>query len=373
MCDLKLHPKTFAMIDNILAVLKKSKYPFICNPCAEIVLAKFGGYCVIGDVVLKHVRSIAEAKSAVTHAARALVRTNFMPALYQSEVDRTNRIGVGLTGIFEYAWMQFKLSFYDLIGAYDYVFGHPIVVGGGTNGKVHAEPSSMTFWRHIAELRDVVMETATAYSKERGRAVPHTFTTIKPSGTISKVMSCTEGAHLPPYLYYIRWVLVVKGTERYDEYAKRGYPMRDVSHQYNGCAIVGFPTKHPITDIIPADKLVTAYDVTAEDQYKWVRLLEHFWLGANNNQVSYTLKYDQSAISHDQYMGMLLKWQPLVKCCAVMPFTDGSAYAYLPEEKIDQAEYERLMDKINLSEREDYDESTLACPGGACPIETNVN
>lgn len=362
-CDLRLHPKTFAMIDNVLNVLKSSKYPFITNPCGEIVLAKFGGYCVIGDVVLKYAKSKKDAKRAVALAARALVRTNLMPALYQSEVERTNRIGVGLTGIFEYAWMQYSLSFHDLIDSFDYVF----------NNVRDYIPKSLEFWNDMADLRETVMDSATRYSLAHGRTPPHTFTTIKPSGTISKVMSCTEGAHLPPYAYYTRWVLVVKNSKRYEEYVARGYPVKDVSHQYIGCAVVGFPTKHPIVDIIPPEHLITASDVTIDDQYRWIMLLDHFWLGKENNQVSYTLKYDPEQVTHQQFMEMLLEWQSHVKCCSVMPFTDGSAYAYLPEEKIDKDTYDRLMSNINVAIKEDYDEALLNCPGGACPTELNIN
>ena len=39
-----------------------------------------------------------------------------------------------------------------------------------------------------------------------GVNVPHTNTTIKPSGTVSKLFALTEGAHLPSMREYIRWV-----------------------------------------------------------------------------------------------------------------------------------------------------------------------
>jgi len=334
----------------------------LSSNCGEIVLSKFGGYCVIGDVVLSRCNSKDIAKRAVELTARALIRTNTMKALYQAEVNRTNRIGVGLTGIFEYAWKHFKLSFCDLIGVYDYVFESADKVDG----------NAMEFWEHIADLRDTVMSSSSCYSELIGANKPHTFTTIKPSGTISKVMACTEGAHLPPYLYYVRWVICKKDSDKHADYVKRGYPIKDVSHQYHGCVVVGFPTKHPITDVVDGDKLLTASDVTVDEQFKWVKLIEHFWFGEGNNQVSYTLKYDQAKVSHDEYSAMILKWQPHVKCCSVMPFTDTSAYAYLPEEKIDEAKYNELMTNIDRAKEEDYDESAIECEGGACPVEEKI-
>lgn len=361
---LKLHPKTYEMIDKVLSILKSSNYPFITNPCGEIVLSKFGGYCVIGDVVLSRSPSVEASKRAVELTAKALIRTNLMSALYQSEVLRTNRIGVGLTGIFEYAWSQFGLSFKRLVSVFDHVF---------RSGEM-VDSKAMEFWNHIGDLRRIVEKSATEYAIKLGMTTPHTFTTIKPSGTISKVMVCTEGAHLPPYLFYIRWVMCLKGTEKHADYIKRGYPVKDVSHAYHGYVVVGFPTKHAIVDVVSVDQITTASDVTPADQFKWVMLLQHFWFGDDkqNNQVSYTLKYSNELFTHDQFLSMVLEWQPQVRCCAIMPFTDVSAYAYTPEEKIDAATYASMMDRIDRAKIEDYSESEITCEGGSCPIEPRL-
>jgi hypothetical protein len=342
----------------------------LSSNCGEIVLSKFGGYCVIGDVVLKNSKSKEMSKYAIELTTRALIRTNLMDALYQTEVNRTNRIGVGLTGIFEYAWQQFQLTFVDLISVYEHVF-EP------SNVQIGQEPNkkAMEFWNHIDELRIVAEKAAREYSEELGVNVPHTVTTIKPSGTISKVMASTEGAHLPPYSFYVRWVICEKNSEKHLDYVSRGYPIKDISHQYHNCVVIGFPTKHPITDIMGPNNVIMADDITAEDQFKWISLLEQFWFGGSkhNNQVSYTLKYDKKKVSHDEYLDIILEWQPKVRCCAVMPFTDESAYAYLPEEKIDEAKYYELMSTIVPVEEEDYSEEELMCDGGACPIEQKIN
>lgn len=362
--DFKLHPKTYEMIDKVLTVLKASGFKFITNPCGEIVLAKYGGYCVIGDVVLSRSPSLAASKRAVALTTRALIRTNLMNSLYQSEVDRTNRIGVGITGIFEYAWNLFKLTFADLIGIYDHV----------VHGAILENSTAMDFWLHIKELSGIVTSEAKSYSKQLNRPVPHSFTTIKPSGTVSKVMACTEGAHLPPYLHYIRWVVCAKDSEKHRDYVKRGYPIKDVSHQYAGVVVVGFPTRHPICDIMDAEKVLTASDVSIEDQFKWVILIEKFWFGEDqiNNQVSYTLKYDQKVTSLDEYSKMVLKWQPTVRCCSVMPFTDESAYSYLPEEQISGEKYASLMKTIDRAKEEDYSESSVECGVNGCPVEPKI-
>ena len=55
-----------------------------------------------------------------------------------------------------------------------------------------------------------------------------------------------------------------------------------------------------------------------------------------------------------------------------MPFTKSSAYAYLPEEEIDETHYSKLIKNIDRVVCEDYDEAEIECSGGACPIEAKI-
>ena len=116
-----------------------------------------------------------------------------------------------------------------------------------------------------------------------------------------------------------------------------------------------------------------------EEQFRWLSLLERHWLGegARNNQISYTLKYDANTVSYQEFMDTILEWQPKVRCCAVMPQSDWQEskkiYGYVPEQPLTRAEYDDLMSKIIVPiERERYDDASLACEGGACPIELDV-
>ena len=107
-----------------------------------------------------------------------------MDSLYTREVKRTNRIGVGMTGIHEYAWNAFGYGFRDLVD----------------------ERKSKDFWLTLARFKRAVVDEAEKYSKKLGVTVPHTNTTIKPAGTTSKLFGLSEGAHLPAMREYIRWV-----------------------------------------------------------------------------------------------------------------------------------------------------------------------
>jgi hypothetical protein len=348
-----LHPRTQDMIDNVLEHVKKINIPFIVNPCGEIVLATWGGYCVIGDICLAQVEHLSEAIDAAGLLAKFLIRANRMKCEYAAEVARTNRIGVAITGIHEFAFNHFGYTFHDLID----------------------ETKASDFWQFIDQMRQAVETEATAYAKELDMAVPHTFTTIKPSGTISKVMCCTEGAHLPAQTYYLRWVQYKFGDRDLETLKARHYPVQDISHRYPGHCIVGFPTKMPIMDLMNEDQIVTAQQATPTEQYQWVCLLEKYWIGEKGNQVSYTLKYDPAVTSFTEFMQLVLDWQPLVRCISVLPAADWEQtqriYGYVPEQPITQQQYESFMRSINPVTREAYVDAELGCETGACPIESD--
>lgn len=351
-----VHPRTREMIAYHLQRALGRRYLYTTNPCGEIALATWGAYCIIGDLCLANARDPEEVYAAAALLARALVRVNTMRSIYAAEVRRTNRIGVSLTGIHEFMWRHYGLAFREALG--------------------DGEPAR-ELRRFLTRLRDTVERSADDESNRLGLPHPATCTTIKPSGTISKVMQCTEGAHLPANRHYVRWVMFQSADPKVAAYAAQGYPTKDVSSQYPGVTVVGFPTCLPLVDEMPDDQLVTAAEATPAEQYAWVRLLEETWLGPRGNQVSFTAKWRKANTSYEEYMAMLLREQPTVRCCSLMPQVDqdASAYAYLPEEPVSRARYEELVAAIRptVDGLEAYDADALLCEGGVCPIEEDIH
>jgi len=350
--------RTKKMLAHVARNAGAKLYSQIPNPCGEISLNMLGGYCVIADVVPYYAPSIDAAEEAFRAATRALIRVNtFMDSLYRREVKRTNRIGVGMTGIHEFGWNVFGYSFRDLID----------------------ETKSQDFWDTLARFKRAVVEEAESYSKKLGVVVPHTNTTIKPSGTISKLFALTEGAHLPSMREYLRWVQYRSDDPQVKKYKQKGYPIKELK-SYQGSTAVGFPTQPLICRLGMNGELVTAGEATPEEQYKWLMLLEKYWivgLDENNkpledtgNQVSYTLKYDPTKVSFKKYKEMVAKYQGLVKCCSVMPQQDATAYEYQPEQPVTISEFMKVLNEIELDEElfEDIDYEHLKCESGACPI-----
>lgn len=356
----KPQKKTEKMLAHLARNAGAKPFSQIPNPCGEISLNMLGGYCVIADVVPYYAPTIDDAEEAFRAVTRALIRVNTMDSLYKREVKRTNRIGVGMTGIHEFAWNQFGYSFRDLIN----------------------EKKSQDFWLTLARFKRAVVDEAEQYSKKLKVVVPHTNTTIKPSGTISKLFALTEGAHLPSMREYIRWVQYRSDDPMVKKYQKKGYPVKEL-RSYQGSTAVGFPTQPLICRLGMGDLLVTAAEATPEEQYKWLMLLEKYWivgideagnaLEDTGNQVSYTLKYDPKTVSYKNYAKMVEKYQGLIKCCSVMPQQDATAYEYQPEQPVTISEFMKVLNEIEQADAgeqllEDIDYEHLKCESGACPI-----
>lgn len=161
------------------------------------------------------------------------------------------------------------------------------------------------------------------------------------------------------------------------EMRAKGYPVKDVSHQYADTLVVGFPTCLDLVNEMSDRNLCTASEASPAQQYHWLQKLEKHWLGGDrqNGQVSYTLKWRKELVSYEDYIDILLQFQPTVKCCTLIPelAQDASAYAYLPEEPISAQRYRELVAEIERVEMEAYDSASLMCEGGACPIEMNIH
>jgi len=350
--------RTEKLLSHVARNANAKLFTQIPNPCGEISLNMLGAYCVIADVVPYFAPTIDDAEEAFRAAVRALIRVNTMDALYGREVKRTNRIGVGMTGIHEFAWNQFGYGFRDLVD----------------------EEKTQDFWQTLSRFKQAVTEEAETYAKKLKVNVPHTNTTIKPSGTVSKLFALSEGAHLPSMREYIRWVQYRSDDPQVKRYHKKGYPVKELK-SYKGSTAVGFPTQPLICRLGMGDKLITASEATPEEQYKWLMLLEKYWLRGvdkdseplkpdTGNQVSYTLKYNPNKVTFKEYSDMLKKYQSLVKVCSVMPQQDVTAYEYQPEEPVTISEFMKVLNEIQKDETimEDIDYEHLKCESGACPI-----
>lgn len=337
----------------------EKKYNYTLNPCGEQTLNILGGYCTLGAVAPYHCFDGSEKdwdnnfEKTVRATVRALIRVNLMDSVYKKEVKRTNRIGVGLLGIHEWLYARFGITF---------------------NDAINDLWQSNEMWQTLYRMREAAIDEAKKYSEELGLNVPHTITTVPPAGTIAKLFNLTEGVHLPAMRQYLRWVQFRDDDPLVQVYQEKGYPTK-ILREYKGHTIVGFPTQPEISRIMPQDKIVTAAEATPEEQYRWLELLEKYWIGENyGSQISYTLKYNPEKLSLKEFQDIVKEWQPRVKVCSIMPQEERIAAEYQPEEPISLEEYNKFLDKINAIEediQEDINIEHIVCSNGNCSIEFN--
>lgn len=357
--DFQLDPETVPMMQALfMGAMIGSEFSMITNPCGEIALLMLGGYCVIADVVPFHAQNDDDAEQAFRAAVRALIRTNTMDSLYNREVKRTNRIGVGMTGLHEWIYDRFGFTWHDMID----------------------EEKAREMWLMLSRFKRAVVDEAKTFSALLGVVCPHTDTTMKPAGTTSKLFGVTEGAHLPSRRWLMRWVQFRNDDPLIKDYQARGYPVRYLE-EYAGTTIVGFPTAPAICELDGGDWIVTAGEATPEEQYQFLRLMEKYWivgveedgvtpLANTGNQISYTLKYKPEEVNFERFMETLIEGQFSIRCCSVMPQTDTSAYEYQPEEPISKQQYLDAMAMINtVGVKEDIGFEHVDCGAGACPID----
>lgn len=392
----KVDDSTRIMLAALAQRASKKTHYTIVNPCGEIPLAVWGGYCVIADNVPFHADTLEEVIDAGAHSARALIRVNTMDNLYANETKRTNRIGIGQTGVHEFAWKFFRVGFNDLIApdfdAYENFssvyspFVDPLQIIRDASTVENAGVRSAAFWEFQGHYSRSVMRAAFEYSDRIGVNRPHTVTTIKPAGTTSKLFGLSEGWHLPALAWMLRWVQFREDSPMVAEYRDKGYPVRELQ-TYQGTVIVGFPTEPTIASLGMGDKLVLAGEASPEDQYKWLKLGEFFWIeggsvadylagegprpgeARHGGQISYTLKYKPHETSYEHFLETLTAHQGDVRACSVMPQADQSAFEYLPESPISKAEFESISRKISDQAQEEFEDSSVECAGGACPID----
>lgn len=337
-------------LSKLAKVANNKLYNVSVNPCGEIVLRIVGGFCIVVDVVPYHANSFDEAEEAFRAATRAAIRINTMDSVYNKEVKRTNRIGVGMTGEHEFAWKFFGYGFRDLLD----------------------EDKSLDYWMTLARFGGAVKDEAEKYSAHLGLPTPETSLTIKPAGTTSKLFGLSEGWHLPAMRWYLRWVQFRNGDPLIEAYQSAGYKTRELV-TYENTTIIGFPTVPVLASLGIGDKLVTAAEATPEEQYRWLQLGEKYYLRGwgdrkRGNQISYTLKYDPDKVDYKQFLEMINRYQPTIRCCSVMPQISEAAYEYQPEEPLTKAEYEGHMRDIRDTMAEDVDKVHVDCDSGACPI-----
>lgn len=309
------------------------------NPCAEILLGN-KSFCNLTEVdVAKFKGDSAGLRRAIHIAARANYRqtcVNLIDGILQEAWHLNNSFlrlcGVGLTGIVRRPDLK----------AYEY-----------------------------SELQRTATSGAYSMADELGLPRPKNVTTIKPSGTLSKVMDTTEGVHKPLGKYIFNSVNFGKHDPLIPLCRAAGYKVFDNPSDPEA-VLITFPVKW---DDVPFDKW-NGMEVNLEsavDQLERYKMLMNSWCQQN---VSATISYDVTEVeaivewlyrNWDDYVGVsfLFRADPTKSA-------KDLGYQYLPQAVVTKEEYDAYVaniQPIELDKANDIDaELEDDCAGGVCPI-----
>lgn len=223
--------------------------------------------------------------------------------------------------------------------------------------------------------------TAGAYSMadELGLPRPKNVTTVKPSGTLSKVMDTTEGLHKPLGKYIFNNVNFGKHDPLVALCRAAGYKVMDNPTDPEA-VLITFPVRWdnvPFQTVVKQQNgntiILEVNQESAVDQLERYKMLMQNWCQQN---VSATISYSPDECDDivnwlfdnwDVYVGVsfLFRADPTKTA-------EDLGYKYLPQEVVTKKKYDdyvALLQPINLDAANDIDAPIEdECASGACPI-----
>lgn len=333
---------------NAACALKRAPWFRGVNPCAEILLGA-KSFCNLTETNL----------SAFNGDLVGLFRAHYLAGRMnyrQTCVDLRD-------GILQTSWHELN-QFLRLCG---------VGVTGIVQWEEAETPAAWGDLRHFAQkgANDMADELALPRSKA--------ITTVKPSGTLSKIMDTTEGVHRPMAKYILNNVMFSKHDRLVPLLKAAGY--RVVEHPLDDTGVlVTLPVAYEDvkfdTVIVERDGKEVVLEVNKESA---VSQLERYKLLMDNyvdHNCSITVSYDPQEIPEitnwlyenwDHYVGVswLLRNDP-TKTAADL------GYPYLPQEAVTKEVYDAYVSgliEVDIDQANSFEEvQSEECAGGVCPV-----
>jgi ribonucleoside-triphosphate reductase len=319
---------------NAQAAMKRAPWFAGVNPCAEQLLAN-GGVCNLTELVMPRYADLVSLQRAVRVIARANYRATcvdlddgILQRRWHEINEHLHLCGVGLTGIDQ--WL--------------------------------ADKSERQSAASLNVLKSTAWAAAKSMAHELGRAAPKHVTTVKPSGTLSKVSDCTEGVHQAIGPKVINTIMLSAHDPLVAKLRAANYRVDD-HPQLAESVLVRVPVHMPGA---------TATPMSAVAQLDRYALLMRHWCDAN---CSVTVSYDQTEV-RDIVEWLHMNWDTFVGV-SFLPRVDATktaeelGYAYLPQAIVPDAEFDAYAASLLPIDLDDDRSNEVVgddCASGACPV-----
>jgi ribonucleoside-diphosphate reductase alpha chain len=305
------------------------------NPCGEIMLRDMQ-FCNLSEVVVREDDDLDTLLDKVETATwLGIIQSSFtnFPYLrkeWKKNCDVEALLGVSLTGQMD-------------------------------------NPSILTS-EALAALKSRVLRISRKASGILGTKMPAATTCVKPSGTVSQLVDSASGVHPRYSQYYIRRYRIAARDPLFNLMKEAGIKCSPENGQTKKDAttwVLEFPVKSP-------EGCITRKDVSALDQLKHYKNLQHNWCEHNASMTVYVRDDEWFEVGNWVYQN----WD-IINGVSFLPYSGGK-YELAPYEEIDHRTYERLIKKLpiidytQLSQYELEDntqgKSEFACVGDKCEI-----
>ena len=220
----------------------------------------------------------------------------------------------------------------------------------------------------LKALKSRVLRISRKASGILGVHTPAATTCVKPSGTVSQLVDSASGVHPRYAKHYIRRFRISATDPLLKMLKDQGVPCAPENGQKPTSAttwVLSFPVKSP-------DDCITRADVTALEQLKHYKNLQHNWCEHNASMTVYVRDHEWFEVGNWVYKN----WD-IINGISFLPYDSGH-YEQAPYEEIDRRTYQRFKKKFpiinysKLSEYELQDETggskEYACVGDKCDI-----
>ena len=222
--------------------------------------------------------------------------------------------------------------------------------------------------------------TSAAYSMadELGTERPKNVTTVKPSGTLSKIMDTTEGVHKPLGKYIFNNVNFGRFDPLVGILQAANYRVFPNPSDKEG-VLVTFPVKWEGIEFDkvtrPDGTLVEVNLETAIEQLERYKLIQMYY---NQQNTSVTISYDLDEVP-DIIDWILANWSIYVGVSFLYRADPSKTakdlgYEYLPQEVVTKEDYDTYSSKllpVDVGAAENDVDATIdveECAGGSCPV-----
>ena len=318
----------------------RSRAPWFAgvNPCAEILLGD-KSFCNLTEIDLAKFRGDAHS---LHKAAKLIARANYR----QTCVNLND-------GILQDSWHQ-NNQFLHLCGV-------------GVTGVVRSGMDAYDF----KSLRNIVVQAAYSMADELNQARPKNVTTVKPSGTLSKIMDTTEGVHKPLGKYILNNI----NFSKHDPVIQ---VLRDANYKVipnpmdPDAVLVTFPVEWKDVQFDVVDGKAVNIETAIAQLNRYKMMMDHYV----EQNCSVTSSYDHSEVE-DIVDWLLNNWDSYVGVSFILRADPSKTaadlgYLYLPQEvttkEIHDAYVATLL-PVDIEASNSFDEiMDDECATGACPI-----